>query len=120
MQIAVGQQRVVQRLDAEPVAREEQRLLVAVPQREREHAAEALDAALAPRLPRVHDHFGVAARAEGVPERRQLGDQLLIVVDLAVEDDDDAAVLVVQRLLAGRQVDDRQPLDGPSPTPGSR
>ena len=102
------QQRVVQRLDAEAVARQEQRLLVAVPQREREHAAEALDAVLAPRLPGVHDDLGVAARAEDVAERLQLGDQLLVVVDLAVEDDDDAAVLVEQRLLAGREVDDRQ------------
>ena len=50
-QRAVGEQRVVQRLDAKPVAREEQRRAVAVPQREREHAAEALDAALRPTPP---------------------------------------------------------------------
>ena len=42
-------------------------------------------------------------------QRLQFGHQLLEVVDLAVEHDDDAAVFVVQRLLAGRQVDDRQP-----------
>ena len=56
----------------------------------------------------MHDDFGVAARVEDVPERLQLRDQLLVVVDLAVEDDDDRAVLVVERLLAGREVDDRQ------------
>jgi hypothetical protein len=36
-------------------------------------------------------------------------DQLLEVVDLAVEDDDDGVVLVEQRLLAGGHVDDAQP-----------
>ena len=57
----------------------------------------------------MHDHLGVAARAEHVAERLQLGDQLLVVVDLAVEDDATRAVLVEQRLLAGREIDDRQP-----------
>jgi hypothetical protein len=33
----------------------------------------------------------------------------LVVVDLAVEDDDHRAVFVEQRLLAGGDVDDRQP-----------
>ena len=44
------------------------------------------------------------------PSRVELGNQLLVVVDLAVVDDADAAVLVVQRLLTGREIDDRQPL----------
>jgi len=57
----------------------------------------------------VHDDLGVAARAELVAERFQFGDQFLEVVDLAVEHDDDAAVLVVQRLLPGRDIDDRKP-----------
>ena len=46
---------------------------------------------------------------EDVAQRLQLGDQLLVVVDLAVEDDDHRAVFVEQRLLAGGDVDDRQP-----------
>ena len=51
-QCAVVEQRVVQRLDAQAVTRHEQGLLVAVPQREGEHAAEALHALLAPATPR--------------------------------------------------------------------
>ena len=43
------------------------------------------------------------------PSGLQLGDQFLVVVDLAVEDDDDRAVFVEQRLLAGGEVDDGQP-----------
>src|SRR5204863_5750580 len=49
-----------------------------------------------------------ALRAEAMTEARKLGDQLAVVVDLAIEYDADAAILVVQRLLARLQVDDRQ------------
>src|SRR6185437_16366366 len=44
-----------------------------------------------------------------MPELGELGNQRLIVIDLAVEDDDNAPVLVPQRLLPGRQIDDRKP-----------
>ena len=42
------------------------------------------------------------------PAALELGAQLAEVVDLAVEDDADRAVLVEDRLVAARQVDDRQ------------
>ena len=41
--------------------------------------------------------------------RFEIAAQLGEVVDLAVEDDPDRAVLVVNRLMAGRQIDDAQP-----------
>jgi hypothetical protein len=105
-QRAVRQQRVVQRLDPEPVARHEQRLSIAIVEREREHAAEAVDAALAPGFPRVNDDLRVTSSVEDVSERLQFGDQRLVVIDLAVVDDDDRAVLVVKRLLSRGDVDD--------------
>ena len=108
-QRAVVEQRVVQRLDAQPVPRHEQRLLVAVPQREGEHAAKALHAGFAPLLPGVDDDLGVALGVEAVAGGLQFGNQFLVVVDLAVEDHDHRAVLVEQRLLAGGDVDDAQP-----------
>ena len=103
-----SEQGVEQRFDAEAVAGEEQGFAVAVPEGEGEHAAEAVDAAFAPGLPGVDDDFGVAAGVEDVAQRLQFRDEFLIVVDFAVEDDADALVFVVQRLLAGGQVDDRQ------------
>ena len=57
----------------------------------------------------MHDHFGIAARAKSVSQRLQFRHQFLIIVDFAVEHHDDALVFVVERLLAGGQVDDRQP-----------
>ena len=107
-QRAVGQHGVEERLHAQPVARHEQRLAIPIVEREREHAAEAIHASLAPGLPRVDDHLGVAARVEHVPEGLQLRNQFLVVVDLPVEDHDHRAVLVVERLLTRGDVDDRQ------------
>ena len=48
---------------------------------------------------------------EAVARACQVRAQLAEVVDLAVEHDHDRAVLVVDRLVAGVEVDDPQPLD---------
>ena len=106
---SIVEEGVVQRLYAKPVACHEERLPVTVPQRKGEHASKALDAVDAPRLPRVDDDFRVTAGAKHMPERLQLGHQLPVVVNLAVEDDDHRSVLVEKRLLATGDVDDRQP-----------
>jgi hypothetical protein len=106
---AVVEQCVVHRLDAHPVARQEEALLVLVPESEGEHAAQLVDAAFAPGLPGVHDALGVALRVEHIAQGLQFRHQRLVVVDLAVEDDGDRPVRVEQRLLAGGDVDDRQP-----------
>jgi hypothetical protein len=57
----------------------------------------------------VDDHLGVAARAEAVPGRLELGLERLEVVDLAVEDELDGHVLVGQWLVPALEVDDREP-----------
>ena len=105
---AVVEQRVVQGFDAEAVAGEKQGLAIAVPEGEGKHAAKAVDAVFAPGFPGVDDDFGVAAGVEDVAQCLQFRDEFLVVVDFAVENDADALVFVVQRLLAGRKVDDRE------------
>src|SRR5262249_22797400 len=55
-----------------------------------------------------NDGFRVAMRAEPVPSTAQLRPQFLVVVDFAIEDDPDGRVFVVDRLLAGRQINDGQ------------
>ena len=100
---------VVERLDAQAVAREQELPLPRVPEREGEHAAQPLDAARPELLVEVHDDLGVGRRREAVAARHELAPQLAVVVDLAVEDDPDRAVLVGDRLLAGLEVDDGQP-----------
>ena len=63
----------MQRLLAEPVARQEQGLGIAVPDRKGELAAEPLDAILAPFLPGMHDHFRVAMGPELVSLGQKFG-----------------------------------------------
>src|SRR5581483_9312229 len=104
----VGVDAVVERLDAEAVARAEERTTVGVPDYERPHAVEAVDAPLAPFAIRGEDHLAVRARREGVAFREQLFAQLQVVVDLAVVQELKLAVL--HRLEPGvGEIEDRQP-----------
>ena len=105
----VVQHGVIERLLAQPVARQEQFPPRAVPQREGEHAVELGQAVRPPLLPGMDDRLGVAMRAEHVPGGFQPRAQGLEIVDHAVEDDRNGAVLVVHRLLPGAWIDDRQP-----------
>jgi hypothetical protein len=108
---AVGEHGIVERLDPEPVARQHQRARGVVPDGEAEHSLEVVEGVGPAGLPRVHDRFGVRARAEHVSRRGQPRGQLAIVVDLAVERDPDGAILARHRLAARLEVDDAQPAD---------
>src|SRR5207244_2110379 len=80
-----------------------------VPDREREHSAQALRERVTPLLVRVDEHLRVAVGAEAVARTLELAAQVDVVVDLAVLDDVARAVLVRDRLVAVREVDDREP-----------
>src|SRR5438552_14050604 len=80
-----------------------------VPDRHREHPAQAGCERLAVLLVQVEQHLGVAARAESMAGPLELAPQLAVVVDLAVLDDVNRPVLVPDRLVAGLEVDDREP-----------
>ena len=79
--------RVVERLDAEEVARAEELAGGAVPDGEREHAAQAVEHALAPGEVAREQHLGVRARLELPALGLELRAQVAVVVDLAVEHD---------------------------------
>ena len=112
----VSGQPVVERLDAETVAREDEALSPRVPDRDREHPPETLREKRPVLLVEVREDLRVALRAEGMALVDELGTQLAVVVDLAVLHDGDRAVLVRQRLVARLQVDDRQaPRGEPGP-----
>ena len=99
---------VVQRLDAEDVARQHQLLFLGIPDGDGEHAAQALEHARAPSLVTMHDGLCVAVGLELVAHVLKLGTQLLEVVDLAVERDGHAAIGVLHGLMAALKVDDGQ------------
>jgi len=100
---------VVERLLAQPIAGEEEPARGVVPDGEGEHADEPLDACLAVDSVGVQDHLGVASRLKPAARGHELGAQLAIVVDLAVEDDPVAAGGVAHGLAPGHEIDDRQP-----------
>ena len=106
---AASGRRVVERFHAGAVAREDQAAPPQVEDREREHAFEAGEEAVALLLVEVGEHFGVAARAEPVAELLELTPQRDVVVDLAVEQRQHGRVLVGGRLIAAVEVDQRQP-----------
>src|SRR6185503_17844534 len=99
----------IERLDPEAVAREQEPSVRLVPERDREHPAQVLDEALAVLLVEVRHELDVADTAKRVPLRLEVGAELAIVVELAVDDGDDVAALVRDRLVTGLQVDDREP-----------
>ena len=101
--------RVVQRLDSQPVAGQEQLLRVHVPDGEGEHPGQLFDAGWPPLRVRLEDDLGVSPGTERVALRDQLLAQLRIVVNGAVEDDRALRVGIEHRLVGFcREVDDGQ------------
>src|SRR4249920_2048828 len=92
---------VIERLDAETVARQHDAAGIALPQRKGEHALEALHAIRAPGVIRFQDDFGVAVGEEAITLALQLRAQLAEIIDAAVESDSEPKLVVGHRLLRG-------------------
>src|SRR5205823_5323331 len=87
----------------------------------REHAAQALDDALAPMLVGAQQHLGVGIALEAIAEAFELGTQLAEVVDLAVEGEREAGARIAHRLERAFGIDDREaPVAEDHPMPGGR
>ena len=100
----------IERPDAEGVAGGEQAAPRLVPDGEGEHAAKPRDHLGPIAGIEQQQHLGIGGRATGDALRGQLGAQLAIVQDLAIEDDPIGAIIVAHRLVGlGPRVDDRQP-----------
>ena len=108
---------VVQRLDPEAIARQHESSLSAVPESDREHAAQAVDEAWTMLLVEMHQDFRVAPGRESVTARLERLHELLVVVDFPVLDDPDRFVLVADRLVAAGEIDDRQAPRGEADVP---
>src|SRR5207249_11444963 len=99
---------VEQGFDPQPGASQEEDLSVAVPEREREHAAQMLDASLAVILVQMHQDFGIAFCLKPVPLRDESMTQFLEIVDLSVHHDADRSALVPDRLASPSHINDPQ------------
>ena len=96
---------VIERLNAERVARQQQQVLGRVVQRQGIHAAQLFDETAAVAAIEVQRRLAVGRRRE--VDLRQCGAQLDVVVDLGIGDERSPSGFV-ERLRPGLEVDDRQ------------
>ena len=99
----------VERLLADAIAGAEQLVTANIRKRERKHPTKARGQSRSPGSIPVQQDFCVAVGPEAMPLALEFGTQFEVVVDLAVERDDELPILGGHRLLAARDVDDRQP-----------
>ena len=95
---AVTARTVVQRLDPDAIARQEQSMLSAVMNAERIHPLEPVQQPADPPLPISMQHDFRIARCAELMCRRKLPSKQLVVVDLPVDRNDDSAVFAHERL----------------------
>src|SRR2546423_467582 len=100
---------VHQWLDPQAVPRQQQALAALIPEPKSEHAAQTLDAPVAPCLVTMNDNLGVRAGPKNVTEPLQFRTEFLKVVDFAVERHPNGLVFVGERLGATREINDREP-----------
>ena len=101
---------IVERLDAERIAGQQEPALPRIPQAEGEHAAQRLDHGRAALLVELQHHLGVGVGTEATALGFELGLELAVIVDLAVEGDGERAVGAVHRLRAALgKIDDGEP-----------
>src|SRR3546814_2374119 len=74
----------MERLHPQPIAREEQALLLRIVEREGEHAVQPREHPRPPDAPAVEQHLGIAVGAEACALGLKLGADLAKIVDLAV------------------------------------
>ena len=99
----------VQRFDTQPIAAEQHPAAVTLDDREREHAQQVIDEAIAPVVVGLEQNLGVAGREEPVAELAKFPPQLLVVVDAAVPADGKPQLRIDHRLSTRLgQVDDLQ------------
>src|SRR5262249_22799869 len=103
---AAAAQGKIEGLFAQPVARQEEPLVPAIPDSERKHAVDALDELISPLEIGAQHHLGIASRRKEMTAGLKGALELLELVGLAVEDD--GAILAKHGLSAASDVEDRQ------------
>src|SRR5439155_9066241 len=102
----------IQRLDADPVPRQQQPAAASVPKGKGKHAAQALDKLFPFVFVKMGDYLGIALCAKAMAFALQVGAETLVVVNLAVEDNLNGPVFVADRLVAAGKIDYGEPAVG--------
>src|SRR5262249_34409866 len=101
--------RVVQRLLAEAVARENEDAGIAIPERECEHAVYECEPVDPVTCKMVQQHLSVTVRFEDNDFAAEIPSKVLEVIDFAVEYDSKTPVRRGHRLVTAGEIDDRKP-----------
>ena len=112
--------RVIERLDAEAIARGDELAIPRVPDREGELTTQRVDGACAPVFVEMERNLAVRPRPEVVTVALEVAANPLEVVELAVGDESQRARFVGDRLIAGLEVDDAQACVAEAGTPVGR
>src|SRR5438094_10222495 len=93
---------------AHAVAGEKQPLAARVPESNSEHAVEPVACFIAPFFIGMHNDFSVTTGGEVMPSPQECSPQLSEVIDFTVEGYNNGPVFICHRLLATRELDDRE------------
>src|ERR1700691_6778442 len=98
----------MERLLAKTVAGDQQFSAAFIVEGKGEHAAQLVDAFRAHFLVEMDNHFGVSVRSQAMAAAQKLSAEFGEVINLSVENYPDGAILVKDRLMAARQIDDTE------------
>src|SRR5438445_12566517 len=104
MQVSL-MRRVVERLNSEPVANQNQAPFALLPDGCGKHAPQLLEACYVPFDKGAQNNFRVAMRFEFVTERLEFLAQFGVIVDLAIECDGRVSAIGVHGLIAAGKID---------------
>ena len=105
---------VIQQLDTECIAGQNQALFPDVPNRQAEHAIETIQYFVAPMLVSVNNDFRIGIGLEYVAEALEFLSEFFKVINLAVEDHPDGFFSIGHGLMTASQIDNRKAAEAKS------
>src|SRR5262249_37826942 len=100
---------IVKWLDAQPVARDEERLFFAVPDGECEHAPKVVNAFASMLFVEVNNRFCIRIGPVSVAALLESLTQLRMVINFAIEDDPNGPIFVAEGLVSAGDVNNAEP-----------
>src|ERR1043166_4722877 len=99
---------IIKWLDSQPIAREQGRSVARVPNCERKHAIQVVDATGSVILVEMSQALGIPLGRQAMTAPQELTSQRLKIVELAIDDGLDRVIFIGDRLPTASHVHDRQ------------
>jgi hypothetical protein len=98
----------MQRFLAHPIPRQDQAFATLIPDCNGKHSIQELDRPRAEFLEEMYDDLGIRMGPESMASFLQSSPEVHKIVDFAVEDNPKRLILIADRLMASRNIDDAQ------------